>query len=1133
MKKIKKTIGLLKKQGGSLVGLLIASGILGISSVALIGYMQSTSVKIKSVTEKHSVSFDIHASVINSLRGLLIETKVDQDGDQHQNNRWGVCSLIKVPKKTHGVDSIQMQLSSSPTGLAYASFSDDDRWEVFFDKSEYELLSSKVKCDSLEDSFSSLSDYFSRCFKYIGKKSETANEMYVIARIIPQKFPKFEKINLGGNPLDVKLVTFKLEVIVGVNGGGKTAPLKYSSLAWSNEVVECELEVRGEWTNVQFAGTGTGRLSNKLVINHPSFKNQIAQCSEMQFIDIPSGYIMGGRFLENRASIAADHEKNKKIVCRKRVYRCPGDNGQLTDFFPQIEFLMGVLNNFGGNLYYNKLNFTLLDQNGDEIDSLNDGQLSTVPITVDRTGTKRSFPANTNLTSTVKMISGFSMLRFHLGEGEDNPGPITNLCQNVCNNGARYYPSVSVEFDYNVSENSCNYSRSYTEDEHRIGCNICHSKSCQKIGIGAFGPVSDESGSGGFQGLLDEPEDGTMPECKIEGLSSAQYELPSVTSGSGECVAIKATNVNAFKNFGSAQYEFQNCANPLPVLCFAFGHYLPAMERTSPTADPSIFTGDFEAAQKACYEMGKELVSKEHLAEYFKRYWPNIFEDTNASVISALSGLYLSASPLDANYFEYVNNASRGIFIVPSYNISALSNLLRDSYLQKFFPPPPAPRYDKLWVPIEKDAGSQLTGSIPLATVAESHFSVFTRKPSPIGTPFKDREQPRALILNDTNNLSPLPSDKDTVLTHNVRYKGVYNVSGGSNKVLCRKDTGDHFELVTSSLANAPTACGTGYAFLPPMSSLEWVKAMSHEDLNPNDEMYPFPNPGDFSGENYKHSLPVPAPKVWVALSRADGSEAEDGLRAKNWRLSKAYFPDSDSVFKTESFPDPGDTGIEDYIGIIDYRGKPVEMPQSIKNNYQKILSTATFESLYRRACFTDPDSQGQVEVQSSVQANVSCGTNKTEVKKSDLLGTKNLMKSIKFMSEWVQEYTNTSEEFIVDENVVIRQAKEQARRKKCILVTCLNQRNSCRSSCNSVYSSCTPSCAYTYPCTIGGVLSTCNGVNSSCMSGCSNARTSCRNVCNTNFINCKCACRSNNDISSHLHLWWTLTPEEQPILCP
>ena len=38
---------------------------------------------------------------------------------------------------------------------------------------------------------------------------------------------------------------------------GQAAPQKYYSMAWSNEIVECDVQVRGQWTNVQFAGTGT------------------------------------------------------------------------------------------------------------------------------------------------------------------------------------------------------------------------------------------------------------------------------------------------------------------------------------------------------------------------------------------------------------------------------------------------------------------------------------------------------------------------------------------------------------------------------------------------------------------------------------------------------------------------------------------------------------------------------------------------------------------------------------------------------------------------------------------------------------------------------------------------------------
>ena len=1050
----------MKKQKGSLVGLLIASGILGISSVALVGYMQSVSVEIGSTTEQHNISFDIHTDVIHYLRSLLIETKLDKDGNKQDQNIWGVCSLIKPPTKSHGVDLVKIKLSSSLTGLAEESFS-EERWQAFFNKNEYNITSNEAPCRAMDSSFQSGS--FSRCFRYIGKQSETGSEVYVIARIVPKKFPDFTIIGLNGNSeLDVKRVTFELQAIVGVNDEGQTSPIRYYSMAWSNEIVECDIQVQGKWINVQFSGTGTGRLSDRLVVNHPFFDDQLGICSEVEFGDIPASIIMGGHFLENGASIAADHSKNRKIACRKRVYRCPGESGQDTDFFSSIKFVMGVTNNYGGSLYFNKLNFTLLDQNGDEEDSSDDDQLSTLSVAVRKTSTY--FSANEDLNPTVDLQPGFDTLIFTLMDKD--PGSLADLCSRVCS-GEAYYPSVSMEFDYAISENSCSYSKDYTEAPYRMGCNVCRSKMCRKIGLGVFGPMSDENG---LQGLLDEPVDGVIPECALKKSTPISYALPSVSAGTGDCVAMKTTDINSFKLFGSAQYEFHNCSNSLPVLCFAYGHYLPAMELSSPGTDPTLFTGNFEQAQEACYKIGRELINEEHLAEYFKKYWPDISVDTNASVITALTTFGLS--PLAPNHFEYVNNASRGIFIAPSYNISSLSNRLSqgsDSYLQKFL----SSSHNKLWVAMEKDADSQLIGSIPQANVANSEFSVFTRKENPA----------RALILKDTNPITD--TDKDTLLTYNIRYKGVYNVLAGSNThpALCSRGSGDFALSADTTLANAPDACKNvdpvnPYYFIPPLSSMEWVKAMSL--LNPNDGMYPFPNPGDFTGENYSHSFSVPAPVAWVALTKK--SAPDDGKRANQWRL---FFPDSDSIFRTELIPIPPSPDDCLYMGVIDDKGKPVRLTMSDFLDSGSFMAEVIFRDNYQKACFDS--SSGQLSLVSADGG--SCGSGEVELDKDNL---EDKSRSIKIMSEWVKEVKGFgSFSFIIDDTLV-GQYRSQANNAYC-----RSNCPGCEASCDSVRNSCNGACN-TIPDPVA---------KQTCISLCTTDRSTCRSAC----PNCESQCDSAN----------------------
>ena len=1074
MNKIKRYYFLLKGKRGSIVSALVAAGIMGVSFVTLVGYMRGMSTQTAGVTQTQSISFNIHMGVLSNLRGLLIDTKANQEGVKDTQNQWGVCSLVEPPNKIHGVDLVRINLSSSLSGKAAQSFS-KRRWEAFFDKSEYEITSDDG-CRSMAPGLATFrSGPFGYCFKYIGKRLETANEVYVLARIVPKKFPDFSEINLSSSQkLDVKLVTFELQVVVGVTSSqnNQMVPMKYYSLAWSNEVVECDVQVRGKWTNVQFAGTGTGRLSERLVVNHPNFGHQLARCSEVEFGEMPSDIIMGGYFSSD-STIAADHSKNKKISCRKNMYRCPGNAGRDTDYFDEVRFKMNVLNNYGGLLSFNNVNLTLLNDSGAEVDSSKNGKIDSLTVEVVGGG-QGLFEANTDLDPDLNLQPGVNIFNFSLKD--KTSGALVSICKSVCT-GNTHYPSVSMGFTHAPSKEACTYSRDYSEPEFHLGCNVCHSKMCHKIGLGTFGPPKDENG---LQGLVDEPLDGTIPECALK-KATVDYDLPSVSSGTGDCVAMAASSLDSFKNFSSASYQFQSCSTALPVLCFAYGHYLPAMTVTSPGQKPSIVTSNFAGTQEACYKMGRELMEKTKLANYFRRFWPEIMVNgTAASVVTALTNLGLPT--LGSNHFDYVNNATRGLFMVPSYNVSTLSNRLSQgsgSYLQKFI----SSAHSRLWVAMEKDGGSQLIGSIPQATVATSPFSVFTRKGFPS----------RAVILKDTNNISD--SGTDTVLTHNIRYKGVYNASGGSRLVLCRKSAGNFVLASGTSLANAPQACKLlGAAFLPPVSSLEWVKAM--DLVSSNDEMYPFPSPGDFPGEDYSHSRSINAPGAWVALTK-NGS----GSSAKDWRLNKAYFPDSDSIFKTESIPDASDS----WIGIIDYKGKPVMPTMDISTFLNLDLS------VYKKACFTD-EGNDQVALKSSVSASGSCGGGQTEVTKDNLKIT-----SIRFMADWVEE--NTSGEFIVD-GALIQQAVTQAKNTSC-KGGCDSAKASCDSGCSSSYSSCTSSCV-SYSLVNGVMVPT---TDSGCMSSCASAHASCRSSCTSVCGNCKGTCNTTHNTNGHAHRWFPDEP--------
>ena len=1012
-------------------------GLIGISSAALVLYMQGFREQTTTVERENVVSFNVHSKILSNLQALLVETRIDNNGQEQEQSTWGICSFLNPPHKTSGVEPLLFNIGTNLTNRTKGSFS-ETRWKNFFDKSEYEISVSDAPCRKIDSSFQS--SYFERCFKYLGEQSETANEIYIIARIVPKDFLKSSPIKLTvANALDPKEVFFELQSHVAIfkgsseNNSGDILSSKRYEIIWSNSVTECHVQsTSNQWVIVQFSGTGTGRISRNVVINSSVFSDPNV-CSDLVFNDIAPHTIMSYKILNN-GNVVADLSQNIRAACRRKVYKCPGTLANKDEHYDPIAFNVGMANESGGVLNIKKIRMNLVkaslatSKGGSQISSLK----------VEASDLVKNFETNKDLTD-VQLDPGHSILRLTIDKKTD--GSLMNFCNNICT-GENKFPLITINLKKPAGATCTSYSSEYSDDKYRLRCVACHSKICSKDGLGAFGPIQDE---GNVQGLIDEPLDGAIPECALPlETDTEKYELPQVSGGSGECVAMQVSGISSFKNFETATYEFHPCSADLPVLCFAHGHYLPAISVSS-LSGPVLFKGSFDKAQTACYEMGREIIKKEHLGKYFKATYSDVVEDAITSIVGVLN---LPVFGLDADYFDYVNNASRGIFLVPKYNIKKLSRWLTagsSSYFNKF-----GTGYNKIWVAIEKDAGDQKIGSIPQAVTADSSFAVFNRQQEDVSS--------RPVLLKNSDSISN--SGTKVVLTHNIQYKGVVAVNGGNYPVLCRKDYGD-FALVTGghTLEQAVNACknkGGGFHFLPPVSSLEWIKAMTL--INKNSEMYPFPDPGDLSGDNYIHNKSIPAPKAWVALSKRD-----TGTSAKNYRLSEAYFPDKngkESIFKTDEIPEPGKNP-DKYIGIIDETGIPVVPAPGLTAVHFGNKYTNKFDyNNYKTACFKD-EGFGQVEVKDSVTAtdgSQSCGSNLVSINTEDQLK----IKSIRFMTGWVTK-NNATENFIIGrqklKQVILRANNVLCKKQTCSQCVKKNTCPRCKSGCQSAASSCISSC--------------------------------------------------------------------------
>ena len=136
-------------------------------------------------------------------------------------------------------------------------------------------------------------------------------------------------------------------------------------------------------------------------------------------------------------------------------------------------------------------------------------------------------------------------------------------------------------------------------------------------------------------------------------------------------------------DFKSKTFKKEPCATEYPVLCYANGRYQPATEwdatMNSNQGGYKLEEVGYAGAQEACYKMGKEVLDKSHLKEYME----------NAST----TGTFANSDICSGANCEFVNNATRGMFFLPTYDVGEIFN--KDLLIGKIF----------MWVAAELDQG--------------------------------------------------------------------------------------------------------------------------------------------------------------------------------------------------------------------------------------------------------------------------------------------------------------------------------------------------------------------------------------------------------------------------------------------
>ena len=938
----------LNQRGSSILSVLTAVTLLGISSAGLYQYMQNFEKTTVSTVEKATIDPLLKELAVNNMKSLLLEKGVSASGGAGQNNN-GICAFLEPPTVISGVQALKMSFSQTST-LSNA------RWQVFFPKTEWkkEPISScqNMKKGALQES------PWVKCFKYLGDyRSNSSDTIYILAEIVPLVMDPESKPPIGplknlAEKVDPKKVIFQLMVTSALKPAIEVLPetagtaenedseeqeedvetyIGYSSdLVWANEVGECIKNTPNGQTIVKMSATGIGSNLENFVLNNPSFSKNLECEKELVWDELNNDVIRAGN-REGDLTLSSVINLNARIACTRNTYKCPtelktGSLGANKEYDP-LEFSIGVKNYNSNHINLKKINFTLINKNKSELDNKQDGVLQYATVTaVSGSNSEYQDTRYIGEDNPFYIVKGSQTVSVR---AENSAKYCHNICQNYSHEdmGSYVFPSIKLQ----NARGSCEYSKNFAKDNaNRVQCVVCHTKSCHRYGLGTFGPLYTEklsldtknSNETLIYGLNSEATDSQIPECTATNAYQEKRKLPEKAKSSGNqdkqrCMgmALKVSNINSFKDLQNKEYEAVSCDTILPVLCFVNGQYLPALKLNPNNLNrgTQLATAKFKDAEKVCFELGREVGSSHKLATLFDTFYGTEIKNRSGSFLKGTIDSLPSLSAEDFDIFRknnhkysFINNAVRGMFLAP-ISYGTLEHFTRES--KQIIKKLTTSSYTRIWTALEWDDGGSLVASPPWALVAKNHpFALFQNRDKE-GTTQSDAIGNRLTLLKDTNDFSA--HSRYYALTYNIRWKGlVPQQETARHKFVCQnKSSGEFFiSSASDSLSKGHKKCANeGGLFIPPESGLDWAKLML--ELNPNDDHYPFPHPGvtirdadlrldmKFGKRSLIFSKNVPHPMAWVALEQVTTHSISTKPLAEDFRI---YFEsiNSNSIFR-------------------------------------------------------------------------------------------------------------------------------------------------------------------------------------------------------------------------------------------
>ena len=831
--KMKKSLFMfVANQRGSLVGVIMALGLLGVAATGLFTYIQHFHKTSTQTAEQINFNPQFLTKVIGNMRSVLVDAQKDAAGVSEK----GICALVKdvglkIKKSVEIVTLDMTKLSSSVLD-----------WNKFFPgpppNGEWkEVQSSDTvainRCKEVSKNFS-VTDLM-KCFEYKGAK-EQGNKIYAVAQILPKKFPSGDDAR-NNNNLEARHAIFHLKASIGMvpfeDGSGSASKIVYSStrsdILWANSAGSCAVAVAETCTvdadcspGATCSGNVCSPKSLKLVklsissmvstaeegVLNAELDNQDS-CAGLKIGALKPYATQGTKGLVPGTSIDNWVSKDegspvymacvmKKFRCKNHTWVASGSTSMATFFDEGMHFTFQLDNDIGRPVTITKMNPTL-GGHGTE-NPIAYAVYSLAPDhpfeVIEGGADEGKFKKITGISPYPSLFKEDSVdpnkltLNIPPGGGQfkvivrgneacspTNPHcSVFNVCDGVCQSGDNWYPQVQITVD-DPKLGVCTPSASYSANN--IECISCYAKSCHRLGQGTVG-MRDT--------MPQEALDSQLPECRAAGAGNhdvaADREIASSDTFKGDtnegdaipsdgCIALNLDTdtdgnlddsnsdgkLDVEENFKGSTFENKDCLSdgPYPVLCYANGRYQPATEWNNTAQAYELKEVSYDQAEKACYEMGKEVLNKVHLAEYM--------EDTR-------TGTFTNADICSGANCKFVNNATRGMFLLPTYDVGEISN--KDLLIGKNF----------MWVAAELDKGGLVVATplkADIATGSSDKYALFNNKDT--------SENYDPVLLEET---APSGGAGDPyALVYGVKYKGLMKRPKATLlRFICQKSNG-------------------------------------------------------------------------------------------------------------------------------------------------------------------------------------------------------------------------------------------------------------------------------------------------------------------------------------------------------